>query len=504
MMKKFIKVTILLVLLTLLLVSSCLVGFTKEKVITFARPEDMQFMDPYDNYNITNLILDYMVYDRLIDRDPETGTSFVPALATEWKVSPDGREYTFKLREGVKFHNGEAFNAECVKVSLERWINEPTLRRRAAWVDLKEVEVVDEYTAIVRFNNPNVTCLNDLIQSVMLPAKAFKEKGTALFDNPIGTGAFTWGNWKRGQEIVVNKNPDYWGEPAYMDKFVYLPLTETSTRLAGVITGEIDICDDMTADQIPLAESSGNIKVFRMLAWDQVYLALKADKPPFTDIKFRQAMDLAIDKEGIVNKIMKGGRVSTGVIPQGCFGFDDSLVPVKQDIEKAKQLVKESIYDGSTIDIMVPIGWFPNEKEVAQAIKGNLGDIGVNSNLSILEGATFAERRAGRDYEIFLNQDSQPGDISTWLIRIIGTDTHGMGNISPEAKKLALEQATITDLEKRIDALREVENVINTDFAPVIMVCQFEAIYFQQKGIQGARYYGNKCPDLRYAHYEEW
>jgi peptide/nickel transport system substrate-binding protein len=506
MMKKFIKVTSLLVLLMLMLVSSCLVDFAKEKVITFANPEDFQFTDPCDSYNNVNIMTEYMVYDRLIDLNPETGAGFVPALATEWKISPDGKEYTFKLREGVKFHNGEPFNAECVKVTFERFINDHNLRRGYGylWPSLKEVDVVDDYNIIIKFNNTNVMCLASLVYTPILPAKAFKEKGTALFDNPIGTGAFTWGYWKRGQEIVFNKNPNYWGKPAFMDKFVYLPITEISTRLAGSLTGEIDCSTNMTADQIPLAESSGNIKIIKKLAWDQVYIALKTDKQPFTDIKFRQAIGLAIDKEGIVKQVMKGGRVSTGVIPQGVFGFDDSLVPVKQDIEKAKQLVKESVYDGRIIDIMVPIGWFPNEKEVAQAIQGNLKEIGINCKLSILEGATFAERRAGADYDIFLNQWSHLGDINNFLVIAIAADAHKMGNINPELKRLALEQSSIVDKQKRTEMLRKIENIINTDFAPIIMVCQYEDIYFQQKGLQGVRYYGDKCPDFRYASYEEW
>jgi len=484
--------------------SIVLTGFSQDKTITFARPEDMQWMDPYDNHNITNHILDYLVYDRLVDWDHETGTGFVPALATEWSVSPDGKEYTFKLREDVTFHNGEPFNAESVKVSLERFVNEKTLRRGSMWNVLESVEVIDDYTAVVKCSEPLVTILFNLIQTPMIPAKAFQEKGKELFENPVGTGAFTWDHWTRGQEIVVNKNPNYWGEPAYMDKFVYLPITETSTRLAGVLTGEIDICDDMTADQIPIAESSGNIAINRMLAWDQVYCALKTDKEPFTDIKFRQAMDLAIDKEGIVEYVMKGGRVATGILPQGIFGYDESLTPVKQDIDKAKQLVEESVYDGRMIDIMVPIGWFPNEREVAQAIMDNLQEIGINCKLSILEGATFAERRAGGEYDIFLNQDAQAGDIGVWLVRVILSDIHDFGNINPEVKELISEQAKTTDDEKRVELIREIEKIINSDVSPVVMVCQFEAIYFQQKGIQGARYYGDKSPDFRYAHYEEW
>lgn len=503
-MKKFIKVTILLVLLTLMFVSSCFVGFAKEKVITFARSQELQFMDPCDmGFYTVNVILDYMVYDRLIDLD-ETGTGFVPALATEWKRSPDGKEYTFKLREGVKFHNEEPFNAECVKVTLERFLTEPTLRRRSEWAGLKEVEVVDDYTAIIRFHDVNNTCLAYLSQMQIIPAKAFKEKGTALFKNPIGTGAFTWGHYKSGLEVVLNKNPDYWGKPAYMDKFVYLPIFEMSTRLAGVLTGEIDIVDAMAEFQVPVVEDSGNIKVERTLTWDNIYLGLKQDTPPFTDIKFRQAIALAIDKEGIVKHVMKNGRVSTGIIPQGIVGFDDSLVPIKRDIEKAKQLVKESIYDGRTIDIICSIGWFPNYRELAQVILGNFTEIGINAKLSLLEGGAYIERRAAADYDVFINQDTSLLDLNMFLTRIVVMDTRKMGKMNPELKELAIEQSKIIDKQKRIEMLRKIENIVNTDFAPMIVITQYETIYFQQKGIQGARYYGNKNPDFRYVHYEEW
>lgn len=502
-MKKFIKVTILLVLLTLMLVSSCLVGFAKGEVITYARSQDTDTMDPYDNWLGVNAIIDYMIYDRLVDYNPETGLDYVPALATEWKKSPDAKEYTFKLRKGIKFHNGEPFNAECVKVSLERFLHEKALRKASSWEDLKEVEIVDDYTVIIKFNETNVVCLNNLVMLPILPAKAFTEKGVALFDNPIGTGAFTWGHWKRGQEIVVNKNPDYWGKPAYMDKFVYLPLLENSSRFAGILTGEIDFSETMYADQIPLIESSPNAEATRMLTWSEVYLALKTDKPPFTDIKFRQAMALAIDKEGIVKNILRGGRVSSGFIPKGIFGFDDRLVPLKRDVEKAKQLVKESIYDGKILNMMVPIGWFEFEKEVAQAIQGEFKEVGINVELEILDPATFTEKRAAGKYDCFLNDDAHPGDMDFILQRDIYQDVHKFGNINPELKMLVGDQRREGDRQKREAILRKIENIINTDFAPLIPIWQRETINFQQKGITGVRYYGNKWPDLRYMHYEK-
>ena len=500
-MKKFIKVTILLVLLTLMLVSSCLVGFAKEKVITFARPEDIFYLDPYNTNVLSSSIIDYLIYDRLVDHNPETGVGFVPALATEWSVSPDGTAYTFKLRQGVKFHNGEPFDAECVKVSLERFLNEK-LFKNSFWETLKEVEIVDDYTVIVRYKVPNVLCLTSLILTPMLPAKAFTEKGVALFDHPIGTGAFTWGHWIRGQEIVVNKNPDYWGKPAYVDKFIYLPIIEDSTRLAAILTGEIDIADSMSADQVPMTEAEPNVEIAKMLAWDQNYIGLKADTPPMTDKKFRQAINMAIDRENIVKFIFKGGRPSTGNIPKGIFGFDDSLTPVKQDIEKAKQLVKESIYDGRELSFIIPMGWYPKEKDVTQAIQAQLMEVGINVKLELIDGAVYREKRAAGNYDFYWSGYAAD-DIDFYLWNVIHSDLMSTGYKNEELNKLIEDQRQEVDSEKRIEILRKIQNIINTEVAPQIFVYQMENLYFQRKGITGYRYYGNKIPDLRYAHYEE-
>lgn len=501
-MKRLTLVTILLVMLVLVLVSSCLVGFAKEKVITFARLEDISYLDPYDQQDISSYIINYLIYDRLVDFNPETGIGFVPALATEWDISPDGREYTFKLRKGVKFHNGEPFNAECVKVSLERFLNEK-LRRGSIWEGLKEVGVVDDYTVIVRFNNPNVLCLTNLIGTPILPSKAFTEKGTTLFDNPIGTGAFTWSHWKRGQEIVVEKNPDYWGKPAYIDKLIYLPIIEDSTRVAGVLTGEIDIGDSMPADQVSRVESNPNLEVVRTLSWDQIFLGLKVDKPPFTDIKFRQAINLALDRENIVKYVLNGGRAATGILPKGVFGFDDKLVPVKRDVEKAKQLVKESIYDGREIELIAPVGWYAKTKDVVQAIQAELMEIGVKVNVNTIESGVFIEKMYAGDYDIHLCGWAHSGDVDFFIYNRIGNDALASGYVNEELNKMIEDQRKEVDSEKRIEMLRKIENIVNIELAPIIFVYQMEQLYFQQKGITGARYYGSKAPDLRYVHYKE-
>ena len=500
-MKRFIKVTILLVLLMLMLVSSCLVGFAEEKVITFARPEDIVVLDPYNQTSVVNWNLNTLIYDRLVEYN-ETATGFVPSLATEWIISPDGKEYTFKLRQGVKFHNGESFNAECVKVSLERFLNEQ-LAGGADWKTLKEVEIVDDYTVIIKFKQPNALCLNSLAMLAMLPAKAFKEKGLKLFDESIGTGAFIFKEWKHGEHIIVDKNPDYWGKKAYVDRIVYVQIMEINTRLAAVSTGQIDIADSMPAEQIPMAEANPNLEVVGIHTWDQFYLSQSMLDPPFTDKKFREAISLAIDRESIAKYVEKAGRPSTGLIPERLLGFDDSLPPLKYDIEKAKQLVKESIYDGRELLLMAPTGWYTKIKEISEAVQSGLMEAGINVRLEMFEGATFIDRRKAGDYDLYCAGYANPGDVDTLLLQRVHDDTTGSGYKNEYLNKLIEDQRQEVNPEKRIKILREIENFINTELAPFIFIFQQDEIYFVRKGLTGVTWYSNRAPDLRWAHYEE-
>jgi len=498
-MKKIIKVSILLVLLTVMLVSSCLLCFAEEKVITFARPENIIRLDPYNNHDASSSIVNKLIYDSLVGINPETGVDFIPELATEWSISDDGTEYTFKLRQGVKFHNGEPFNAECVKVSIDRFLNEK-LDRDTEWLDLKEVEVVDDYTVIIRLTKPNVICLVTITTTPMFPAVAFKEKGVALFDNPVGTGAFTFSEWKRGQYFSCEKNPDYWGKPAYIDKFIYRPIIEGGTRLAAVLTGEIDIADVMPADQIPTVEASPDVGVVRIPASDQNYIGLR-NIAPMTDKKFRQAINMAIDRESIVKYVLLGGRVSTGLIPKGIFGFDESLTPVKLDIEKAKQLVKESIYDGRELKWIIPMGWYPKMKDITQAVQAQLMEAGINVKLDLLEGGAYKEKRSAGHYDFYITGHEMV-DVDNMLQMVIGQDAMSTGYENKELNKLISDQKEEMDRQKREELLRKIQNVSNTEVAPQIFIYQLERIYFERKGLTGAVYYGNGIPDLRYVRYK--
>lgn len=503
-MKRFIKVNILLVIL--MLVFSGLVGFAQEeKVITYARGEDILFLDPYNHTSLVNYMINWLIYDRLVEWNDDV-SGFNPALATEWSISPEGDEYTFKLRDDVYFHNGEHFNAESVKVSIERFLHE-TLAQGADWKTLKGVEIIDDYTVTIKYTEPNAVCLNTLAATEMLPPKAFKEKGTALFDEGIGTGAFTFTEWSHGEYIVVEKNPDYWGKEAYADKIVYRTINEISTRLSAVQVGQIDVADSMPAEQVPMIEADPNLENVNILTWDQLYISqswMHTEDSPFDDIRFREAISLAIDREGLVEYVFRGGRVASGIIPARLPGFDENKPPLKYDMERAKQLVEESNYDGRELFLVAPAGWYPKIKDIAEFIQASLGEAGIKVRVELVEGAKFVEIRSAGTYDLYCSGFGHIGDIDLFMLQRIVDDTTGTGYVNERLNDLILQQNKIVDVEERAEMIREIENLINTEVAPFIFLFQMDTNQFVRRGLKGVRWFPSKTPDLRYVHYDEW
>lgn len=498
-MKKNVSTVSFFIAITFLLIVSCMTIIAKENVFTFARNEAIEILDPYNHFKCSNSIMEYLIYDRLWDNNPEA------RLATEISVSPDAREYTLTLRQGVKFHNGEPFNAESVKVSLERFKNEE-LVNSTYWTTLEEIEIIDDYKVIIKFSESNVAFFGNPYLSVtaMLPPKAFKEQGTELFKHPIGTGAFTFESFIPERDLVVNKNPDYWGEPAYVDKFIYLNIPEDSTRIAALNTGEVDLADSIPVDQIPLIDSNPNLEVFRVPAWASVVLCMKCDIEPFTDIKFRQAVNLAIDREGIVQYVTKSGNPCKGVLLEGQIGYDPDSPPIERDIEKAKQLVKESTYDGRDIVILARLGLVPKNLEVLQAIQAQLIEAGINAKLEILEAGTYTEKRNAGNYDLFFTYGVYTEDMTQFLIyRIVNNHTLHIGYENKELFDLILKQVGEVDEEKRSEMFKEINKTLNDDVAPWLYLYQLEQIFAKRKDVTGGIYYFNSTPDLRHVRYEK-
>jgi len=467
-----------------------------EVSVTYSRPEDIVNLDPFDHFHLSNWTVEKCIYDYLVD--VERDGTVTPKLATKWEVSSDGTEWTFHLREGVKFHNGEVFDSTAVKVSLERLLTEK-LRLSGLWPTLSEIKVIDPMTVTLKFSAPNSAVLSNLSLTAMLPPKAFQEKGKALFEQPIGIGPYEFVEWLPKQRVVMKKYDAYWGKKGIADKIIYLPIFEDSTRIAGVRTGEIDIADTIPADQAVALANDPTMDIIRDLAWDQIFLMFKCDKPPFNDKRVREAISLAIDRKGIVEHLVGGGLPSRGLIPKGVLGYSEEIpVPVR-DIEKAKALIKESGAQGTKISIIAPQGTYPKTNEVLQAIRAQVAETGLDVTIQIMDVSAFAERRGAGNYDMFYVGGASVGGDVDWLVgtRIIG-DAFKSGFNNPEIVAAWRKARETMDRNDRGKVLTEAMKVMNKEYAPMIFVYQMENIYMVRKGVDGAVFRGDKITDLRY------
>jgi peptide/nickel transport system substrate-binding protein len=242
----------------------------------------------------TSTQLEHM-YDRLLDRDPKTLRP-KPMLATGWKVTND-TTWEFALRQGVKFHNGEAFDAQSVKATMD-YLKDPNSKSHYAayWKMVKEVQIVNDYT--VRFVTekpwPSLIDRASLTDFLVMPAKALKELGPEkLAQKPIGTGPFRFVEWRRDDRLVLERNPDYWGGPAEVSRVTFRFIPEFSTRLAALLSGEVDIIKDVPPHAVEPVEKSGRAKIRSAVSSRINYLALVNLKPgPMQDLRVRRAMTM--------------------------------------------------------------------------------------------------------------------------------------------------------------------------------------------------------------------
>jgi peptide/nickel transport system substrate-binding protein len=351
----------------------------------------------------TNNMLEH-IYDRLLDRDPKT-LKPKPMLATAWKIVND-TTWEFTLRPGVKFHNGEPFNAQSVKATFDYALDPANKSHYAAsayWKPVKEVQVLNEHT--VRFVTekpwPSLIDHMALFNSLMMPAKALKEQGPqVLAQKPIGTGPFKFVEWRRDDRLVLERNPDYWQGPADVSRVTFRFIPEFSARMAALLSGEIDIVKDVPPHAVEAVDRSGRAKVRSMVSSRINYLALVTLKPgPMQDIRARRAMNHALDVDELIKQVLKGQatRMCGPLAPPNA---DFAQVECyKHDPARAQALFKEAGIDPKTLALTLdtPSGRYPLDKDVSLAIAAQLQRLGIKVNVVVNEWGTHLDKIKNRN-----------------------------------------------------------------------------------------------------------
>lgn len=442
------------------------------------------------------------IYETLVRN---VGTSIEPWLAESWSVSDDELTWTFKLREGVTFHDGTPFNAEAVKYNIERLQNPDVGAPRASTVDMiTRVEVVSEYEVALCTDEPYGPMLGQVSNynmSMMSPT-ALEEYGTDIALHPCGTGALMIKEWVPGSSLVMTKYDGYWGEKSTIDTLTFKFVGEDSSRVMMLQSGDADVAP-VAAAQIAQIENDPSVNVQVETGYRTIYLGMNCSRPPFDDVRVRQAVAYAIDKQTIIDHVLEGyaqypSGIESTVIPYSAQDLD----PYTYNVEKAKELLAEAGYaDGLSIVFHTPEGRYPMDRMVAEVCQSMLAEVGITAELRVVEwGAYSAMTTEGKETQLFLlGKGSPSGDPDYTLDLCFGTGK-GMNNTKysdPQIDQWILEQRQTTDQAVREEILYKIQEKVNDD-------CPQAVLYYEKQtfgcaaDVDGFVVFPNEMIDLRY------
>ena len=361
-------------------------------------------MDPRSTVVVSGWAMLRHAYEPLVWRDDDM--NLIPWLAESWS-RPNATTYEFRLRKGVKFHNGEDFDAESVKYTIEsifdpdnKWVN-----GQFPWYisHIESVEIKDKYTVLLHLSRPSSGVLYNLSVISMLPPKAGAEAAEKFSITPIGTGPYIIVEYVSNSHMVIEAFDGYWGEKPKIKKITFRILPEDATRIAALESGEADLITYLPTDAIERVEANPNLKMLTTQEGRIQFVGLQAERPPFDDVRVRQALNYAIDKESLNRDFFAGyGEIATGPMHDSVLCFNDELEPFPYDPAKAKELLSQAGYpDGLKIKFGYSTGRYLMDKQLGEAIVGQLAKAGIECDAETAEWGTFFSNRSEGKYDAF-------------------------------------------------------------------------------------------------------
>ncbi|MGD9403709.1 MAG: ABC transporter substrate-binding protein [Anaerolineae bacterium] len=410
-----------------------------------------------------------------------------PALAESYEVSEDGTEYTFHLREDVVFHNGEEFNADSVVLTWERGANagyEYSYYLQRA----DSVEKIDDYTVKITTPEPDALFLRLMAEYwVVIPPQYYAEVGEEGFlENPVGTGPFMFVEWVKGDHITMEANPNYWREGLpKVQNLVFRPIPESATRVAAIQTGEVDVVGRLSSEEADSLRGVSNVEVIEYPSTRIYYIAFNnlttgVDQPT-EDPLVRQAMNYAVDVDAIIDALFDGyGQRATGFVAEGEMGYG-AVEPFAYDPEKAMELLAEAGYpDGFEMDFACPAGAYIFFEQVCEAIQGYLLDVGIDTNLEIMESGQYWDLEAEKQLPpLFGDSWSSPqGEAYNRLVGALGGwDASYSAWSDPTIDQYLTDIAQAIDFEERKGLYEDLQVYMqeNPPFIYLYQLLTFEA-----------------------------
>jgi peptide/nickel transport system substrate-binding protein len=456
-------------------------------------------LDPTDATNATSEQIVMNLFDGLTSLAPDMTVR--PGLATDWNASPDGLRWTFRLRRSVQFQDGQPVDADAVKFTFDRILDEKKPRKRRGYYApvIKSVRVVDEAAIEMTLHEPFgplPNLLTTAAASIVSP-KAARELGDDFGRRPVGSGPFVFQQWESGRRIVMVRNDRYWGTPAKPQQVVFLPVPEESTRAAVLETGEVDIAQHLPPSQMKRLGAHPQIQTFGADALEKRIVKLNVLHERFKDVRVRQAMNYAVNVPEIIDTILDGaGTFTGGPLTKSLTG---AIGKYHYDAALAKKLLAEAGYpNGFKASLAASKSSSGGIQESLEALQAQWRAVGIDVTLNILEregmdkirhlppdraqekqllvssaGARFPDPHAAL-FDVYHSSQWSPTGSNAGFYKSVRVD---------ELLDLGVRE---TDPTKRTAIYREVQEIIIED-APVVFLESIRYAYAARRNLKDIR-----------------
>ncbi|WP_127598281.1 ABC transporter substrate-binding protein [Nitratireductor alexandrii] len=387
------------------------------------------------------------------------GGEVAPALAESWEISDDGKVYTFKLRAGATYHDGSAFDAEDVKFSLERAMAEDsTNAQKGLFAAIDTVEIVDPTTVKVTLKQPQGSFLYNLGWGDAVIVASESAEGNK--ENPVGTGPFKFDNWAKGSSITLSKAEGYWGEPVALDTVEFRIIPDAAAAVPALLTGDVHAFPNMPAgDALPQIEADPRFVVVVGSTEGETILSTNNKKAPFDNLKVRQAIAHALDREAIIAGNGSGFRTPIGShFSPGNEAYVDLTGTYPHDVEKAKALLKEAGFeDGFKATLKLPPPSYA--RDGGQIVASQLREVGIELEIIPVEWAQWLDQVfKAKDYDLTIVSHTEPNDIG-----IYARDDYYFQYDNPEFDAVIAELDVTSEQAKRNELYAKAQTIIAED-----------------------------------------
>jgi len=454
--------------------------------------DDADVLDPAQSRTFVGRIVYTALCDKLVDVSPTL--DIIPQLATSWEWSADATVLTMKLREGVTFHDGTPFNAAAVVANIERGQTLPESRRKSELSSVSKIEATGDYAVKFTLKSPDVSLLAQLSDraGMMVSPKAAKELGANFGSKPVCSGPFKFVERIQQDRIVLEKFPQYWNaKDIFIDKITYLPIPDTTVRLANLRSGDLDMLERLAATDYASVKadaklnSAETVGIGYMALYANVANGARAKNPFGEDKRLREAFSLAIDREALNQVVYEGTAVAGNqpYAPNSPWFNKDIPVPAR-DVDKAKALMKAAGHEKLDIELQVPNN--PVAMQMMQVVQSMVAEAGFNVSLKATEFATLLSEQTAGNYQLSRSDWSGRVDPDGNLHQFV-TCKGGINDVkycNPEVDTLLNDARKTPDAAARKVKYDAALKILNDDM-PIIYLGHQSYIFALDKKITG-------------------